>query len=251
MIDTTSDLPLHTTNTMSRKLCPSIAAANFEAVTYLQQNDHQKAAQRLRSCLRTMRDHEASKSNSCSSLTLRSKNKHCSSHQEWSIKAVPIPEIEPTDGVTGPDNVFSFFHRAILMTGDDEGLIDAVTRKNTATVLLYNMGLCHHHKGLVAGKPKHLRQALYYYHMAYETIDDIQPIPELTSYLLLALANNMGHLYAHFFEFSEMRVCYEMFLYVSASISLDNNVIFGDDKQFFCFTMNCFLAMHINAAPAA
>jgi hypothetical protein len=149
------------------------------------------------------------------------------------------------------DNVFSFFDRVIVVSLCSEDSCDEA-REIQAATMLYNMGLCHHHKGIAMnGNRKYLQRALSYYQMAYESIDENRPVTDLTVHVLLALANNMGHLFSLALDHTAMRLCHESFIFLVSLIPTESTIMNELDRRFFGFSTNCFLSMELNAAPAA
>lgn len=224
----------------------------LEAVAMLQRNEHSKAAYLLRQGLKALRDEEIQRNQTTENSRRGSRTKF-----DGCIIAIPLTSSSPsTTKQSLRENVFSFFDRA-LSVGRADADADLVSSNDQeravfAATILYNMGLCHHHKGIVMnGNPKHLERALHYYQMAYETINDDTPITDATALILLALANNMGHLFAHALDHTSMSLCHESFVCLISSISMDISVLNDSDRHFFSFSGRCLLTMQLNAAPAA
>jgi hypothetical protein len=225
----------------------------LEAVAMLQKNEHSKAACIFRQGLKALRDEEMQRNQT-------TENSRQGSRTTFNgfIVAIPLSSSSPSTSTKQSlrENVFSFFDRALSVgrADDDADLMNTSDQERAvlAATILYNMGLCHHHKGIVMnGNPKHLERALYYYQMAYETINDDTPISDATVLILLALANNMGHLFAHALDHTSMSLCHESFVCLISSMSMDMSVLNDADRHFFSFSGRCLLTMQLNAAPAA
>jgi hypothetical protein len=223
----------------------------LEAVAMLKRNEHSKAAYLLRQGLADLRDEEIQRHQTIEDALHGSRTEF-----DGCVIALPLSSSVLSTKHSIRDNVFSFFDRALTVgrgnadtnltsTSDQERAVFAAT-------ILYNMGLCHHHKGIVMnGKPRHLERALYYYQMAYETIKNDNPISDATALILLALVNNMGHLFAHALDHRSMILCHESFVGLFSSISMGMSVMNDSDSHFFRFSGRCLLTMQLNAAPAA
>lgn len=225
----------------------------LEAVVMMQRNEHSKAASLLRQGLNALRDEEVHRNRE----TLR--DTRCGSPNKLDgcyVIAVPLSSATSPTKHSLRENVFSFFDRALAVAreGADADLTSTSdqVREVFAATSLYNMGLCHHHKGIVMnGNPRHLERALYYYQMAYETINDDSPVSDATALILLALANNMGHLFAHALDHTSMSLCHETFVCLVSSLSMEMAMMNDSDRHFFSFSGRCLLTMQLNSAPAA
>jgi hypothetical protein len=216
----------------------------LEAATLLRRNEHGKAAQLFRQCLGILRDDEITRRGLHTGPQARSQN-------DSVLRSLSVSDGDVQGKQSLQDNVFSFFDRVFLLSLVGEDMSDE-GREIRAATMLYNMGLCHHHSGIVKnGNNRHFQRALFYYQMAYESIDEDRPVTEMTVHVLLALANNMGHLFALALDHTAMRLCHESFIFLVSLTSIDSTTMSESDRQFFCFSTNCFLSMELNASPAA
>jgi len=154
-----------------------------------------------------------------------------------------------------PDNIFPFFNRAfIIMEQDEDRTSSNLSQSETTALLLYNMGLCFHHKGVTRGGSGCLDRALEFYQLTFRTINEGQSedeYSELSRFILLALATNMGHVYSHFFDTDEAYACREMLAELLASVSPDSPFMNEDEYLFFFLTMYVYDDFELVAAPAA
>jgi len=122
---------------------------------------------------------------------------------------VDCPDLTNDEFITSPASVFAIFNRAIVVSWDS-----ILTTKQedcgslVAAVSFYNIGLLYHREGVERGCTEHLAQALKEYEMAYATLllNELPPSTVL-DLVLFGLANNMGHIYAHFFDTNQSRNC--------------------------------------------
>jgi hypothetical protein len=132
---------------------------------------------------------------------------------------------------SSPHNSFCFYERAFLLDPEDTTHISSIT---LTSVLLFNMGLSFHQRGLSCGGNStfFLQKALGLYkmfaaltgsvasaqgngnphllqqkHREYRTMISMRTI-------LMALWNNMGHLYSHFFMYNEESECGRQLLHL-------------------------------------
>ena len=165
-------------------------------------------------------------------------------------------------------SLMGVFDRALCVTNDD----DMEHRELVTAVLMFNLGLVHHARGISRGRSKYLNKALNLYKMALRVIQNIQEqlaqdheahgiTPECirsvshVSLLLLALLNNMTQIYSQFFRLEKMQHYLQHMRWL---LSEDHELaaqylLTDDDFAWFCTNVMCLDTAGIGhvVAPAA
>ena len=136
----------------------------------------------------------------------------------------------------------TMFDRAFCIDedGEDEEL--------TSAVIMYNMALVNHARGIDCGISGHLSSALTLYKMALEVVDNIDDLPIEAAILLLAIYNNMAHIAAHEFSIDDTTTALNRLRliledpYVSFSIDEDDYVLFYLNAVIYQEKLNFTLA---------
>lgn len=161
------------------------------------------------------------------------------------------------------ESVFSLFDRPLLF--DDEGSDSSVLgsvdcQRRVTSVLLYNLALTCHVKAMRGVSQRRLlRKALKIYRMAAGLSEDFQGTSQYDPVVHLACLNNMGHIYAFFFETVKVQECLKSLTSVLGSYhhtcpgqALDATSYLEADFSEFCLTVMLFHDQVTNAiAPAA
>lgn len=167
------------------------------------------------------------------------------------------PPIEATTSNPATQyNVFAFFDQAFVTVFHNyQG---TKGQRLVWSSLLYNIGLCYHHRELQSGatpSQRGLKIALDYYKAALQVVeghyDDGKPEDILL--LLLALFNNMGHIYSNFLSgIMETRHCANWIRTLLESNCCESFLRQGGDVGFFCLSALLMLAdIPFSYAPAA
>lgn len=166
------------------------------------------------------------------------------------LKGVPLPQQASTvDSRSCSEESFIFYRRAFTI---ESYLNPSVCSTAFTAVLLYNSGLAHHTLALQEDSSDELKSALRFYKMALKVIRSSMPrtMKEDFYVVVLALLNNMGHVWCHFCEAIEAQSCRQQ---------LDNlleiflpGIMSDDDADFFYFEKMYRQQGYIYcAAPAA
>lgn len=225
-------------------------AMNAEAVTLMRRGNSKGAVKMLRKALFGLRHdtHNATASHS-SSLPLQL--------QGNSIQSVSVlhPYLDLKEAST--ENIFTFYPRAFVLSQDQDA-------SQVAAVVLYNMALLHHGQGLL-DKTKTgqvnvalLKQAREFYQAAQKIAFTNWAEPTFYSMysLVLALANNLGHLHSQtrssLYDFAEMTA------YLNYSVKLVSHpcvstFVTEEDSEFFYLSIFTFMdsVSGLCLAPAA
>lgn len=87
----------------------------------------------------------------------------------------------------------SMFDRAFCIDDDCEDEDELMS----AVVIMYNMALVNHARGIDRGTNSYLSNALQLYEMALNLLENMSLFPPEAVLLLLALYNNVAHIYSH------------------------------------------------------
>jgi len=163
------------------------------------------------------------------------------------------------DSSSMDDDVFILYRRAVHLSLDC--LVDfehshSFYRSIFSGILVYNIGLAHHIKGLAKNAASELLSALTYYNMArnahflrMEYSDDERYAPAL---LLLASTNNIGHIHATFRDFETTDA------YVTETRALLTSLVFYHplskgsltDEEYSAFFLNTYFFHDASLSPA-
>jgi hypothetical protein len=137
-----------------------------------------------------------------------------------------------SQSATTPENLFSFFNHAFLFRFRPSMALGGAQEEDyfnmLTTVLVFNMALTQHRRGLVDGhnSSQNLRKAILLYQLATTTSlltnqGDFQDLHAIQ----LASWNNVGHIYSHFSEHENAMKCrvhlYQaLFAYPATSLRL-------------------------------
>lgn len=139
---------------------------------------------------------------------------------------------------------FNLFNRALIVNSGP------IPENRISSVLLYNAGLSHHINAVRSGSSTELASALQFYRYAFSLLACSNEVRDENLLMLLALINNMGHIYANTFDSKASNHCMEMMQrFFAASEGGDS---LGECDSLF-FYMNTFLVKmdQFSAAPAA
>lgn len=117
-------------------------------------------------------------------------------------------ETSPVKGElnVSPDNKFCFYPKAFEVHLLDHDVSASFLANQLTGIAMYNLALAYHREGIQRGSSKHMCQALSLYRVAISSLRQCSgSATEVT--LMLAAANNMGHIYSLYFEFEGVRHC--------------------------------------------
>lgn len=234
-----------------QKISPSALETNTMAVAFLRQNKNKEAVSYFLQGLKHMLSSEANCVSSDDNDVLASPTQPChddssgpiAPREEGSIHAVAAPDLRNTEAASSPDNVFSIFNRAIVVTPADDTSATAQSPEYKAivtSVFMYNMGLAYHREGAEQGSSEMLRKAIDIYDMARKTLStekNQQANSSVYDLVMFALANNMGHIYSLFYHRQGAVECRR---YLLQNISRFPGVLSPED--FATFSLNVMLS---------
>jgi tetratricopeptide (TPR) repeat protein len=148
------------------------------------------------------------------------------------------------------DNSFHLFSRAILVEGCGQVLAPSDHLLNRISmVVTYNMGIAHHLLGTQNGnnQRRNYIKALTMYEVAYTLKKEYADNHDL---VYLAVFNNMGHIYSHFFDKQSTKRCLEGMLSVLMSCS-SNEDRAGEEYHPFFMNILMYYMQETVATPAA
>ena len=146
-------------------------------------------------------------------LTTPSADEMGSSEVEAAIHPIPVRFAANSEQVV--NNAFSFYSSAFIFSGSEDELKSTSSNEvRLAAVVLYNFGLCFHVNGINrAASKSYFAKALQMYTTAIgllETSSAISPPTEdKDALLLLALYNNIGHIYSCDHKSGDIQNCLE------------------------------------------
>lgn len=150
------------------------------------------------------------------------------------LKPKPVPIHMVWIGIrprlSSPTTIFSFFNRAFLIAADESALkMTHMDERRVALVLLFNSGLAFHNQAVqskndVAKMRTCLEAALAFYEEAVDVLVqecDSSILVETTDcaefrLLIMALFNNMGHIFANTYDFENAKICCDWIRHILA-----------------------------------
>lgn len=173
---------------------------------------------------------------------------HEDSSSSSSAKIVPIM-LREASPMASPHNTFALYENAFYLENMDNTLHSSNNQEEEEdsnfvlinAALLYNIGLAHHRLGVteIEDSTKNLRHALRYYKLAMSAIrQNTQHKAAHQSaqlfLIVLALFNNMGHIFSHFCRQEEATSCRQHLDVLLNSNSISTNIFLtNEDAEFF------------------
>lgn len=150
-----------------------------------------------------------------------------------------------------PDNFFQLYENAFLVSTDAAKVLDGCPLEDIITAtMMYNIGLLCHRQGALRGDCKILRRALQMYEMAAATVRRHRSHYEC-GHFLLALTNNMGHIYSHFYQLDKALSCRVMIeRLIDDELMMIDFVDEAPELHFFLQSLQ-FREFELKLAPAA
>jgi hypothetical protein len=153
-----------------------------------------------------------------------------------------------------PGNFFTVYNRAFVFCKTDTDLSRLFQCfPYLSAVVLYNAGLTFHRLAVTEGSSRKYEKALEFYCQCKKMLDSNVAaglhLMEL-DVLVMALANNMGYIYSHFFQLDESKHCLERM--ITCFFTFSSKVLLTRDEYVF-FYMNILLLVNRRPvlAPAA
>jgi hypothetical protein len=171
-----------------------------------------------------------------------------------SVRSVPLEASLVNTSSYQDHHGFSLFDRPLVIDEADLVLVSSLEVKNCASaVILFNMGLALQLQGIQNMCPLQTSflNALKFYKMATKILQRwTESDDEVNCLVYLAVANNMGHIYSHFCEASNLRRCLEWLKAILEAVEDSEVYILGDDYHPFHRNV-LFLRGQDGAAAAA
>jgi hypothetical protein len=234
----------------------SITDVNNRAVDCLEHGTHSEAMGLLKGALQVVQQHV--------NLTYGHTGPQISALSDIPLCSVSIGGAaalnEKQEGCgMGFPNVFHFYNRAFRFKETQEGRqLSDESLDAFSVVLLYNIGLSHHARGLYNNCSHTLQVALNIYEMAMKIVNKSSMNGDSRQQILcLALLNNIGYLQAHFANIDKVRCCLAFIqgvLRTTPTATRDNDDAYSSEIQFFHENVFCFLhssSDFLVSAPAA
>jgi hypothetical protein len=226
----------------------SLITMNNEAVALLCQGKHGEALNMFRQSLNSIRDHVGD---------AVMEEEDGAPPAAPPLRSVPIASGLDDDSSSSAHNLFCFYNRAFELPGETGTATFSLSEQmDFSKVILFNMGLTLHHKGLVSttGGEKTTTQYLLKALAIYKTIVSLQgkeaSSSSFTNVLLMAVYSNMGHIYSHFFDRQEAMQCrYMIKEMMFRSASREN--MSSDEYVVFFLNTDATSSLKMDWAPAA
>jgi tetratricopeptide (TPR) repeat protein len=188
----------------------SIAEMNIAAVALMQQTNHDKAISSFETSLSCL--HSQFVGGERDMTLTRPQSQNCSGAEAMGFESI-ISRVcinRSQDYSSKEDNLFAFYTRAFVLSADADIIHGTAGEVLLAPVLLYNMGLAYHCQGIRNGTSRELKLALQLYEASLKVFENKrQHFSSLYNQadLLLALINNMGHIFSYFYDLKGMDRC--------------------------------------------
>ena len=166
--------------------------------------------------------------------------------RRWSYPIQSSP-VGPLCGAPEQENA-SMFRRAILLA-DQEDNVPVV-----ASVVLFNLALCHHIMGTTFNVSKRIGVALRFYRMAYQIIEENRDFCVFGDLLLLAVINNIAESSAQLYEVKRAKKWFTFLSRILGVAATGGRILpaLGEDDYVF-FYVNAMLHQGdtLTVSPAA
>jgi tetratricopeptide (TPR) repeat protein len=157
-----------------------------------------------------------------------------------------VPKIQiPQD-----QSFLALYDRALLVDPSSDYCNNEASDTAVSAVILFNMALLHHFRGL-GGQTEFLDRASRLYRIA---LDILQKHNDDTNILLvLALLNNLAHIDSHLFRVEDMKHSLGQMRDILSTDDSDDECIPFDEDDYLIFSMNAMLGneREFTLAPAA
>ena len=150
-----------------------------------------------------------------------------------------------------PSNMFDIYPCAFQL-GKNSSIISRT--HDTMIVLLHNLALAKHLRGLFTQNTAHLMEARHYYQMALMCTfpPHIQSRLTYETLVILGCASNLGHIHSHFWNTAKAQDCYDFIDGVLLEFSARDDTFSQDDVDFFFAVLSVgAVARTFRLAPAA
>jgi hypothetical protein len=227
----------------------SAAEINNSAVTCIQAGRTQEAMEILQIALSDLRDQFVATQDPVGKDSPQEPVAHDDHDQHMDINVEQEEFSKPSDSIyvfSGQPvalqedvSLLTLYDRALLV----DTIYPCQDKEILSAVILFNMALLHHFRGLEEGKTEFLHSANRFYHFALSILQ--KPKTLKPNYLLLmALFNNMAHVDSHLFRMKEMKVSLKRMRTILTAydddVPLEDadyaiffiNAVFGEEKEF-------------------
>lgn len=168
-----------------------------------------------------------------------------SEHSVPAVQPVPIQRGIPLQqGSLESDFFITSYDKALIISEDEQN------RETISAVVLYNMALINHNRGIQSGRTSLLKKALRLYRMSLEILLKADFHSQLdVNLLLLALFNNTAQIYSQRYDLDQMRHCLGCMREVLATEPEEA----ANEEHLSTFFMNTMFypGEEITSAPAA
>jgi hypothetical protein len=172
-----------------------------------------------------------------------------------SVRSVPLEgSLSLVKSTSYQDHhAFYVFDRALVIDGIDLAAASSIAGQNcTTAVVMYNMGLAHQLQGMqdLRSQEANFKKAMRFYEMATDVLEGCTGSEDQVSGLVyLAVSNNMGHIYSHFYDTTEAQYCLTWLFTILQAMEIYDTDILGD--EYLPFHLNVLILLGQDAVAAA
>jgi tetratricopeptide (TPR) repeat protein len=242
----------------------SLVEINNSAVAFAQSGRSQEAMELFQLALSNLRDQFSRGASSAPNFedTVDNNSTHamdCYHHHRFesqepasaSCAALNLFASVPKIQIPQDQSFLALYDRALLVD-PSSGCNNEASDAAVSAVILFNMALLHHFRGLTGGQTDFLDRASRLYRIA---LDILQKHNDNTNILLvLALYNNLAHIDSHLFRVEDMKHSLgQMQDILSTDDSANECILPFDEDDYLIFSMNAMLGneREFTLAPAA
>jgi tetratricopeptide (TPR) repeat protein len=234
----------------------SISEMNTAAVALMQQANHNKAISSFETSLSCLRSHIVGRGKRGAMTLTRPQSQNYSGAETLRFDGIiyRVCINRSRDYSSIQDNLFAFYNRAFVLSPHADIIHGTACEVLLAPVLLYNMGLAYHCQGIRNGTSRELKLALQLYKASLQVFEDErQCFSSLCNQadLLLALINNMGHIFSHFYDLKGMDRC-QRHLQILLESTPELFALFEEEEEDFTFFASAlsssYYKLHVAAA---
>jgi len=164
-------------------------------------------------------------------------------------KTPPSKNPEPSCSyVASSSTIHSLYNRGLVMSAEqNEHILTGEYIHRTSAVIFYNLALVYHNMGVRQGISAALPHALRIYESAFGCLRHVNCMVECHK-VLLAILNNMGSIYAQYFQVDHTVKCFKK---LRQALSIPNPSMAVDEDYMFFLLNALFQPKELCFAPAA
>lgn len=177
------------------------------------------------------------------------KQPSCIQHP-WSGMLLPVAVEQPVAATGEAYTESAMYSRALMLS---EVFLDSSSdhfMMRASVSMLYNLAFLHHWRAIHLGMSSGMLKALQMYCKILKTFHSRRDNPPDIEIVVLAVWNNMGHIYSQLFQVEEARACFDHLRHLLASRTDLHFWIPDQDYEIFVVSA-LFQGNSLHLAPAA